>query len=57
MLNFFPDYSKQDAATFGAHSKRLIDPLKEKKLLTSTLSKIWEDTDGFAVQYMSASEL
>ena len=45
---FFTDDSIQDSATTTAHSKRLIELLKEQKLLTSTLSKIWENTDGFA---------
>ena len=49
--------SKQDAATKNAHSKRFIEMLKEQKVLTSTLSKIWENTDGCAEQYKCASAL
>ena len=40
--SFLSDDSKQDAAATTADSKRLIELLKEQKLLTSTLSKIWE---------------
>ena len=47
----FSDDSKQYAATTSANIKHLIEMLKEKKLLTSTLSTIWENTDGFAEQY------
>ena len=38
---FLSDDRKQDAATNTAHRKRLISLLKEKKLLTKSLSKIW----------------
>ena len=48
------DYSKQYYSTTTAHRKGLIGMLKEQKLLTSTLSKIWENTDGFAEQYRFA---
>ena len=49
--------SKQYAATINAHSKRLIELLKEQKLLTSTLSTIWKNTYGCAEQYRCASAL
>ena len=39
--SFLSDNSKQDDATTTAHSKRLISLLKDKKLLTTSLSKIW----------------
>ena len=35
----------------------MIEILKEQKLLTSTLSTVWENTDGFAEQYRCASAL
>ena len=54
---FFSDDSKQDAVTTTAHRKLLIEILKEKKVLTSTLSTIWENTDGCAEQYICASAL
>ena len=54
---FLSDDSKQDAATTTAHSKRLIELLKEQKVLTSTLSTIWENTYGCAEQYICASAL
>ena len=58
MFNYFLlDGSKQDAAKTTSHSKRLIEILKEGKLLASELSKIWENTDGCADQYRCASAL
>ena len=42
--SFLSDYSKQDASTTASHSKSLIELLKEGKLLTSSLSAIWENT-------------
>ena len=38
--SFLSDDKKQDAATTTAHSKILISLLKEKKLMTTLLSKI-----------------
>ena len=55
--SFLSDDSKQDAATATAHSKRLISFLKEKQVLTTSLSTIWENTDGCAEQYRCASAL
>ena len=56
-LEHLSDDSKQDAATNTAHSKLLISLLKNKQLLTISLSTIWENTDGFAEQYRCASAL
>ena len=42
--------SKQDASNTNAHRKRLIPLLKDKKLLTTSLIKIWENSDGCAEQ-------
>ena len=53
-FTFLSDNSKQDAATTTAHSKRLIALLKDKKVLTSSLSKIWENNDGCDRQYRCA---
>ena len=36
---------KQDDAIVTAHSKRLIELLKEQKVMTSTLITIWENID------------
>ena len=55
--SFLSDASKQDAATTTAHSKQLISLLKNKKVLTKSLSTIWENTDGFSEQYRCASAL
>ena len=55
--SFFSDDSKQDAVTTIAHSKCLIEVLKEQKVTTSTLSKILENTDVCADQYICASAL
>ena len=52
---FKSDDSKEDATTTTEHSKRLISLLKDKKLLTKSSSKIWENTDGCAEQYICAS--
>ena len=48
---------KQYAANTTAHSKLLIELFQEQKSLTSTLSTIWENTDGCAEQYRCASAL
>ena len=53
----FSDDNKQYAATTTSHSIRLIELLKEQKVLTSTLSTIWENTDGCAYQYRCACAL
>ena len=55
--SFLSDDSKQDATTTTAHSKRLISFLKNKKVLTTSLSTILENTDGCAEQYIFASAL
>ena len=53
MLHSFFSYdSKQDAYNTTANSKRLVEQLKEQKVLTLALSKIWENTDGCADQYI-----
>ena len=49
--SFLSDDSKQDAATTTSHSKLLIELLNNKQLLTTSLSKIWENTDGCVEQY------
>ena len=54
---FLSDDIKQDADTTNTQSKHLIDLLKEQKVLTSTISKIWENTDGCADKYRCASAL
>ena len=43
--SFLSDDSKQDAVTTTAHSKKLISLLKDKKVLTTSLSTIWGNTD------------
>ena len=55
--SFLSDDSKQDAATTTTHIKRLISLLKNKQVLTTSLSTIWENTDGCAEQYRCASAL
>ena len=54
---FLSDYRKQDAATNNSHSNRLIALIKDKKLLTSSLSKTWKSTDGCSEQYRRESAL
>ena len=48
--SFLSDDSKQDAATTTAHRKILISLLRNKRLLKTPLSTIWENTDGCAEQ-------
>ena len=55
--SFLSDNSKHDADTTTAHRKRLISLLKNKKVLTTSLSTIWENTDCCAEQYRCASAL
>ena len=55
--SFLSENSKQDASTTTAHSKHLISFLKGKKVLTTSLSLIWENTDGCAEQYRCASAM
>ena len=55
--SFLSDDGKQDAANTIAHSKQLILLLNNKTLLTTSLSIIWENTDGCAEQYRCASAL
>ena len=54
---FLSDDSKKYSATTTSHRKHLIELLKEQKLLTSTLSKIWENTDNCADKYRCSSAL
>ena len=54
---FFPDVSRQGAATTTAHIIRLIGLLKEQKLLTSTLSTTWGNIDGCSGQYICSLAL
>ena len=53
--SFLLYYRKQDAATNNAHRNSLIELLKKK--LMSTLSTIWENTDGCVDQYIFATAL
>ena len=46
--SFLSEDSKQDASTTTAHIKKLISLLNNKKLLTTSLITIWENTDGCA---------
>ena len=55
--SFLSDDSRQDAATTNAHRKRLISLHKNKKVLTTSLITIWENTDGCAEQYIFVSAL
>ena len=55
--SFLSDDIKQDAATTTAHRKHLILFLKEKKIMTKSLSKIWDNIDGCAEKYRCSSAL
>ena len=50
-------HSSQNDVTTNTHRKRLIYMHKDKTLFTTSLSKIWENTDGCAEQYRRAYAL
>ena len=54
--SFLSDDSKEDAANATAHYKRFISLLKNKQVLTPSLSTIWGKTHGCAEQYRCASD-
>ena len=54
---FFLGDRKQYSSTNTSHIKRLIELSKEIKVLASSLSTIWGNTDGFVEQYRCASSL
>ena len=52
MFHSFLSYDrKQDDATTIAHSKHIIELLKQRNILSSELSTLWENTDGCAEHY------
>ena len=55
--SFLSDDRKQDAATTTTRSRQLISLIKDKNLLTTSLSTIWVNTDVCAEQYRCASAL
>ena len=55
--SFLSDDRKHDAATTTAHIKQLFSLLKNKQVLTTSLSTIWENTDGCAEQSRYSSAL
>ena len=55
--SFLSDDIKQDTATTTAHIKHYISFLKEKKIMTTSLITIWENTDCCDEQYVCASAL
>ena len=58
VFHFFLSHdSKQDYATNTAHIKQLISFLKKINVLTTSLSTIWENTDGCAEKYRCDSAL
>ena len=54
---FSSEDRKQDAATTTAHINHFNSLLKGKKLLTTSLSAIWENNDGCVEQYICSSAL
>ena len=52
----FPDGCKKDSATKYAHTKFIIDLLKELTLIFSDLSTIWQNTEGCYEKYRCATE-
>ena len=55
--SFLSDDIKKDDATKTTHSKLLMSLIKNKRVLTTSLSTIWENTDGCSDQYRCASAL
>ena len=55
--SFLSNDSNQDAANTTTHIKRLISVLKDKKVLTKSLSKIWGNTYGCSKKYICAFAL
>ena len=51
------DDSRQDAATDAAQSKYLLQLLKQKNILHTTRSTIWDNTDGCYDKYIRAPAL
>ena len=56
-LFFLSEDSKNDSDTTTTHSKLLLSFINNKKVLTTSLSTIWENTDGCDEQYRCASAL
>ena len=54
---FLSDNIKHDAATTTPHSKRSILLFEDKNVLTTSLGKFSENTNGCAKQYRCASEI
>ena len=48
---------KKDSTTTTSNKTNLIELLKEKYILTSSLSTIWVNTDGCSEQYIYASAI
>ena len=53
---FLSGDSKQDTDNTTAHSKILISLLKNKQVLTTSLSTIWENIDSCAEQYICGAK-
>ena len=54
---FLSDDSKQNAASTTAHRKKIDFIAQRQKVMTTSLSTIWENTDRCAEQYRCASAL
>ena len=55
--SFKSDDRTHDSANTTAHRNHFISFPKYKKLMTTSLSTIWENNNGCAEQYRGASEL
>ena len=55
--NFFSNDIKQDVATTAEHIIRIIELFKNRTVLFSDMSTIWENTDGFEDQYLCTAAL
>ena len=52
-----PDEIKQDSDTPDAHSKHIIDLLKNQHIIPYEIITIWENTDSYSEHYICATEL
>ena len=55
--SFFSDDRKQDYATTILHSKRIIELLKQRNIMSNTLITIWENTDCCDDHYICSTKL
>ena len=55
--SFLSDDRKHDSKTHITHSKHTIELLKQRKIMSNTLSTIWGNTDGCTEHYIYETTL